>query len=301
MRRALRSLVLLPLVLALLLVASRSHRAALALRGESPADPHVWVPKPSVARILSLGESELLADLIWVRTLVYYGDGLIHQTGMPDVDKLVELVNALDPQFRRPYRWGGFATVFRRRVATLEEYEASVAILRRGVKAFPGDWELHWTLGLRLFFDIKGKDEDEQRRLHEEGAAEIEQAMRLPGAPPTLAVTALAMRTKLGQRDRALRELRELVLATDDPKARAELQKHYAELESEVESEKLGHARDVEDRLWAGDAPWAPRTFWHVMGTRPESGIDLMRIARGERFGSFDASDAEKSEHTSHP
>lgn len=300
MRRA-TPLVILPALGALLLIASRTHQTALALRGQSVTDPHVWVPRPGLARILSLGENELLADLVWVRTLVYYGDGLVHHTGMPDVDKLIELVNALDPQFRRPYRWGGFATVFRMQVATPAEYESSVNILRRGVAAFPRDWELHWTLGIRLYFDIKGTTEEEGRKLHEEGAAEIEQAMHLPGAPPNLAVTALAMRTKLGQRDRALRELRELLLTTEDPKVRAELQKHYAELESEDVSEELGRAAASEDQAWKADAPWTPRSFWHILGPPPTSGIDLNRIARGERFGAFDASDLEKSGHTSNP
>ncbi|HKA88166.1 MAG TPA: hypothetical protein VKE22_10885 [Haliangiales bacterium] len=261
----------------------------------------MWVPKPGLARVLSLAENELVADLVWVRTLIYYGDGIIHQTGVPDVDKLVELVNALDPQFRRPYRWGSLATVFRRRVATPAEYATSVKILRRGIEAFPRDWELHWGLGIRLYFDIKGKDAEEERRLREEGAAEIERAMRLPGAPPTLPVTALAMRTRLGQRDRALREMREMLVATDDPKVRAELQRQYADLESQDVSEEMGRAAEAEDRLWQADAPWAPRTFWHVMGTRPQPGIDLRQMARGEEFGAFDASDSEKSGHTNRP
>src|SRR5262249_45139133 len=132
-------------------------------------------------------ENELAADLAWIDTLLYYGDGLIRQTSMPDVGKLIDQVVASDPRFRRPYMWGSYSLVFRNRLTTSGDYEDSARLLRKAIAVFPDDWELHWALGLRLYFDIKRPDKDEQARIREEGAAMIERAMHLPGAPQDLA------------------------------------------------------------------------------------------------------------------
>jgi hypothetical protein len=260
-----------------LLVASLSHRQALALRRESPEiDAHVAVPAPGLARVLALGENELLADLSWVRTLVYYGDGLVHDTGMPDVEKLVELINRLDPRFRRPYAWGAYATTFRKRVATQEEYHASVDILRRAVAQFPTDWELHWLLGLRLYFDIKDNGSKD------EGAMYIERAMRLPGSPPDLPMLAASLRTRLGQKERALRELREMILTLEDPKARKPLEARYAALASEAASSDLVQDAEKLDKEWKANLPYTPRTMHILVGPPPPVGFDLGNLAGGE-------------------
>ena len=255
-------------------------------------DPHAWVLKPEIARLLTLGENELWADLAWIRTVVYYGNGLVQNTGMPDVEKLIAEVNAVDPRFRRPYFWGSYATVFRQKLATPEEYESSVRILRRAVAAFPDDWELHWNLGIRLYFDIKRSDPDEQRRVNEEGAALIERAMHLPRAPASLAITALAMRSKLGQRERALRTLKEMILTTEDAAARKTLQERYGELVSEDVSRELAKAAKSDEEAWRAAAPWAPRSFFHIMGAPARSGFNLTDIARGEELEILGTADA---------
>src|SRR5262249_54634451 len=157
----------------------------------------------------------------------------VHQTGMPDVELLVRLINTLDPQFHKPYQWGAYATTFRRQIPTEAEYQSSVDVLRRGVEAFPKDWELSWLLGLRLYYDLKEGTADEVQRRKEEGATYIERAMHAPKAPQDLAVLASKMATELGQEERALRDVREMILNTDDPAAKAKLQRRYALLASD--------------------------------------------------------------------
>jgi hypothetical protein len=274
-----------PLFSSLILVAlavlaaatSLAHRRAEALRSaQADVDAHVVVPSPRAARFLSLGENELLADLMWARTLVYYGEGLVKHTGMPDVERLIALINALDPWWRHPYLWGAYATTFRLQVPTQEEFQSSVAILRRAIDRFPDDWEFAWMLGNRLFWDLRPADPETQARLREEGAFYIERAMHLPGAPPNLPIMAAAMRTKLGQKERALRELREMILNADDDQARRELFARYAEMRGAEDSDLLAEARSL-DQAWRATFPYAPRSFYILVGPDPSrrSGIDL--------------------------
>jgi hypothetical protein len=276
MRRIAPAAGLVVAVAALFTVAALAHRRVVALRPPAAdIEAYVTKPTPQAARLMALSHNELLADLYWIKTLIYYGDGLVANHGMPDVESLLALINRVDPYFRKPYQWGSFATTFRQQRATQAEFRSSVDVLRRGIAIFPDDWELAWLLGLRLFLDLKPEDKAERARLQEEGAMYIERAMRLPGAPADLPVLAATLRTKLGQKDRALRELREMILITEDEAARQKLQAKYAALASESASDELAsHAREL-DNAWRRDLPYATRTMYLILGPPPPRVLDL--------------------------
>ena len=293
MARVLRATALFGALALLLTITNAEHRSVLALRPASAdIDRYVTKPTPAAARLMSLSHNELFADLYWIKTLVYYGDGLVANHGMPDVESLVALINRVDPYFRKPYHWGAFAATFRKQIATQAEFQSSVDILRRGVAVFPRDWELCWQLGLRLFLDLKPEDKAERARLQEEGAMYIERAMRLPGAPSDLPILAATMRTKLGQKDRALRALREMILNTEDDGARARLQAQYAGRASEVESAELAtHAREL-DAEWKRELPYVPRTTYLILGPAPPKALDLESLTNEGVFQ--DTTDADE-------
>lgn len=280
-----RIIVLCALALLLIIAARFPGWRAAAMRPEE-IEAHVTIPTVTAARVLSLGHNELFADLTWIRTLIYYGDGLVKGHGMPDVEKLVLLINRLDPWFHRVYMWGAHATTFRSTTggATQQEYLASIEILRRAVEVFPGEWEPAWLLGVRLFFDVKPKTPEEQSRNHEEGAMYIERAMRLPGAPNDLPLLAASLRTRLGQKERALRELREMILTTEDEKARTLLQQRYALMADETASNELGAAARKLEAEWKTNLPYVPPGLYLMVGSPPPRAVDLGALAQGEGF-----------------
>ena len=274
-------------VLALLFVASFTHRQAQALRDEvAEIDRHVVIPSPEAARVLSLGFAEMAADLAWVRMLIYYGDGLIHDTGMPDTEALVRLVNTLDPHFRKAYVWGAYATTMRNGTATNEEYVSSIEVLQRALKVYPNDWELNWILGIRLFMEVKGGTDEEETKRKEEGVMYIERAMHNPKAPPDLPLLAASLRTQLGHKEQALRDLREMILNTDDEKAREKLQARYNALASETAGNELAVAAREFDQAWQAHLPYAPRSYYVLLGDPPTPRVDLDAIVQGQTFDS---------------
>ena len=157
-------------------------------------------------------------------------------------------------------------------------------ILRRGVAVFPNDWELSWLLGLRLFYDLKAPTPEEQKRQQEEGAMYIERAMRLPNAPGDLPLLAASLRTKLGQKERALRELREMILITEDEKARETLEARYAVMASEDASNDLAAEARQLDADWRKYLPYASRTLFIILGPPPPSAINLKQLAEPQDF-----------------
>lgn len=279
-----RHLLLVGVLLACLLaVAALAHRRALALREDATdADRHVTIPSPTAARIMSLGYTEMVADLAWVRMLIYYGNGLVHDNGMPDTEALVRLVNVLDPQFRKVYTWGAYSTTMRQGMATEEEYRSSVEILRRGLEVFPNDWELSWIMGVRLFLEMNGGTDEEKAKRKEEGVMYIERAMHNPKAPKDLPLLAASLRTQLGQKEQALRDLQEMILNTDDDKAREILINRYRGLASETATNELAAAAKEFDREWDELFPYAPATYFVLLGPPPSPTMDLEKIVRGE-------------------
>jgi hypothetical protein len=179
--------------------------------------------------------------------------------------------------------WGAHATTFRGR-AREAEYQSSVDILRRGLAVFPKDWELSWLLGLRLFYDVKAATPEEKNRLREEGAMYIERAMRLPDAPGDLPLLAASLRSKLGQKERALRELREMILTTEDETARETLEARYAVMASEDASNELATEARKLDAEWRAHLPYAPRTLFIILGPPPPAAFDLKQLAEAQDF-----------------
>jgi tetratricopeptide (TPR) repeat protein len=280
------SLVILLLAAAALAVAGnllRDDTIQRRIASEDRSDD-ITIPSPRVARFLSLGYNELAADLAWARTLVYYGDGMQRRTELRHVERLTELVNTLDPHFRRPYWWAAYAVTYRQKNVTDEELRSSVKVLERAVEVFPNDWEMHWLLGTRYFLDIKSDDPREQEKIREKGAAYIERAMRLPNAPTNLPILAASMRTKLGQRERALRALEEMILTQTDDAARKELEERYAALASEDAREAMSEAATEFQARWKQHLPFAPPSLYILLGPRPSGSISLSDIAEGERF-----------------
>jgi hypothetical protein len=254
---------------------------ALLTRDEWPRyEEYVALPPAAAAPLLAMGYRELWADITWARTLVYYGSSHIGDSQFLYLDKFIDNVLALDPTFYRVYRWAAYAVTYKDQRATQAEYRASVRYLERGILAFPDQYELFWLLGIRYWLDLESDDPAERRRFRERAAHLIEQAMRKPDAPPDLATLATTMRTKLGQTERARRELLEMILTTENEAARERMLNRYGALvESTAEVDEIARAvRDLE-AAWQAELPYAPASFYFLLGPPPSPAIDFGELA----------------------
>ncbi|RMH45020.1 MAG: hypothetical protein D6689_00895 [Deltaproteobacteria bacterium] len=291
-----RSLALVAAAVLLALAAQPVKSRALAIRAGWPRfHEYVLLPPPSAAPVLAMGFRELAADITWARATVYYGSA---RPGDPGsylyLDRFIDNILALDPKFRRPYLWAAYAVTYKHGNITAEEAKQSLHYLERAMKAFPDDGEFYWLAGIRLALYIKGETEEETRRIRQRAAELIEQAVRKPNADPTWATIAADLRSELGQREQAIRELRELILITDNEAARQQL---LARLERLVHSvdvanalERAAHEFEEEHQRYL---PYAPATLYVLLGPPPPKGIDFARLATERDLISFEPTDAE--------
>jgi hypothetical protein len=166
-------------------------------RGWQPyesATPILWFQSGPLLKRVSLGFNNLLADVYWIRAIVYYGGQRRTDLARRDfrlLDPLLTFVTTLDSQFRVAYRFGA--------IFLTEGYpngpgrpDQAIALLERGLAANPNGWEYAHDIGFVHYWWLHD---------YKSAAAWFERGARLPGAPPWLAPLAATTLAAGGDRE----------------------------------------------------------------------------------------------------
>lgn len=242
-----------------------------------------YAPTPTAAPFVSLGYRELGADLLYVRLVGYIG---AYDSVPEDAAALAEGIEALDPYFRRIYEVGAIAMTDARRQPDQRLQLRAVALLERGARRFPTDWRMPKLAGQIYLSDLSTTDPAQRREWDERAMLLLESASRKPNAPGTAAVQAAIIGSRLGQRDRAITSLREILLLTSDRQARQQIidqLANIAALDADEVAAELMAARKRFERQWKAERPALPPTFYVLLGPRVEPGFDLTDLATGGR------------------
>jgi hypothetical protein len=273
-------------VAALAFGTARVARVAAKAEQAETVQSEPYAPSPASAPFLSLGYREALADVMFVRLRGYFGG---QQTTPDGVASICEAVIALDPKFHRAYEYCGGAISFFAVTSPSTDQAVllrAVAMLERGAREFPADWRLPNLAGQIYTQDLKTNDPAQRREWDERGTLLVESAIRKPGAPAELQDWAAVMRTKYGQQQRAIRDLREVLLVTTDSRARSRLIARLAQLQNRNADEIAGEiyeARRQFEREWASKRPLIPATWYVLVGPRLQRGFDPVDLATGGR------------------
>lgn len=120
-----------------------------------PATPVLWLQDAPLMRTLSLGFDSLVADLYWIRAVVYFGRQRLSDQGDKNYDLLfpyLDFVTTLDPRFRTAYRFGAIF-LSEPPPGGPNRPDLAIRLLERGMQASPLSWEYphdiafvyHWT------------------------------------------------------------------------------------------------------------------------------------------------------------
>jgi hypothetical protein len=259
--------------------------ARVAAKREAPAvlADEPYAPAPRTAALVTLGYRELAADLLFLRLKGYFGGSESTARG---IAALVEAILALDPQHHRVYEWGARAITLASRGVDNAAYLRAIAVLEAGSRQFPDDWKLPYLAGEIYTQDLKTSDPAQRRAWDERGTLLTESAIRKPNAPAEAATWAATMRTRLGQHQRAVDGLREMLLVTDDATARARLLAKLADLENDAADELAGELLEARRRFeaaWHTTRPAVPAAMYLLLGPPLSPGFDLGQLATGGR------------------
>jgi len=239
-----------------------------------------FAPSPSSAPYVALGYRELAADLFYIRVKLYYSrdDRTVH-----GFRQLIEATVALDPTYYKAYDFVGRGTQWLPGL-TRDDTLWSARLVERGIRYFPDDWNLPYLAGQTYSLDLTEGTQEEVAAWNAHGLDLLDHAMRMPGAPRSLGDFVAHMRTKLGQLERAVRDLNELIATTDDQRTRARLIAQLAELQDRNAEALEGEMNFERDRLierWKRVLPEAPIDMYFLLGDPPKPYIDLGDLAAG--------------------
>lgn len=263
-----------------LATAARLPATAAFLEADGYEDRY-YLPQPAWLVVMSLGHREALADLLWMRLLVYYGEELGHQGHERHIFDYAEAILALDADYLPVYRRVGTLGIYRAQAPPLEDVERAAALMERGAARFPNDGPLMWTTGATLAFELpplyRGHP-DQQEHARERAAPYLIRASQLGAAPPYAVFSSATMLARIGRAEEAATHLEEMYAITDDEDLRAEIAGNIEHLRSEAFATAFVDENARFESAWGRDMPYAPAALYDLIGPIPV--IDTTAVLR---------------------
>ncbi|TNE48212.1 MAG: hypothetical protein EP343_16500 [Deltaproteobacteria bacterium] len=114
-----------------------------------------YLPSSEVLQRLSIGYENFLADLIWIRGLLYVGEHFSTKKGKIDwLPRYAQAVIDLDPKFRYAYVWAAILVVYNRKKTVRQDILHSISFLKQGQKQFPHDYYFPYSLAMSYLSEL---------------------------------------------------------------------------------------------------------------------------------------------------
>ena len=117
------------------------------LRARVVTEELIYLPPTQFLDAISLGYRHALANVLWFRTIGYFGRHYRSDRLYPWLAYMCNVVTDLNPQAEHVYRFGGVILPWEaNRVAE------GIALLEKGTRSIPDSWRLHYMLGFSYYF-----------------------------------------------------------------------------------------------------------------------------------------------------
>jgi hypothetical protein len=211
-----------------------------AARSIEARDEPVYLPQAEYLRPMSLGWQNVLADVLWFRTISYFGKHYRSDRTYPWLAQMCDLVTDLDPRADHVYRFAGVILPWEAGQA-----DAGIRLLEKGLRQFPDSWTLHYHLGFHYYFF---KNDNERALYH------LRTAMGLPDAHPAIARLVAVLAAHQYGPETTMAFLSELQHDVDSPDMRSVVAEHLREAELAAALQRVdGAAAQYRERT--GRAP----------------------------------------------
>jgi hypothetical protein len=271
------------IVIALAVAGDRiRERAQDRYLGAQTYEDVYYLPPPSELILFSLGHRAAVADLVWMKALVYFGDELHHRGSVSNLFRYADAVLALDEHFVRVYRWVASAAIYRTGDVTVEDVRKAIRYLERGVRLFPDDPILAWDLGATYAYELApmlppGPARQEARRKSIDHLA----MAALHGAGPAwLGLQTSRQLDSLGRKEQAVQHLQDLYATATDPAIKAQLEQRLAALQTEAYVDAMRAANAELEANRKRDFPYLNTSLYLVVGPRPPFDGDQLLLRR---------------------
>jgi hypothetical protein len=244
------------------------HSTVLTARESFPAESDLtYVPPANQLRWMSVGYREALADLLWIRALVFSGEN-IGKVDIAATDRFVIGITELSPRFKRAYIWGGITAVYGATgKITRDQVDRSMGIYRRGLERFPESHELLYPAGMLLTHQVastEGYTDQEKEAYAAEGIMMIRKAAAF-GADPLVRRYATTLVAEHGTDQLAIQFLESQLAQAEDEDHRRLLRRKLSQLAGSGAVQAIEATRAQFELERRREAPYLPDTIWAVI------------------------------------
>ena len=162
------------------------ERAAVVQNASGNPFDLMYLPEGKVLRVASLGYRSFLADLVWLRTIQYYGEQRLTTRNYDQAERLFQVIYDLDPHFKGATRFGALVLS-----QDAGNPQGAIALLARASADDPRAWEYPFDQGF-IYHTVLCD--------YAKAGAAYRKAAGLPGAPELAQRLAGASFAKLGDR-----------------------------------------------------------------------------------------------------
>jgi tetratricopeptide (TPR) repeat protein len=126
-------------------------------RGWQPYEPEsgvMWIRSAPLAQRLALSFDNLVADVYWIRAVVYFGGQRQSEGARRNYEQLfplLDLVTSLDPYFRVGYRFGSLFLA-EPPPGGPGRADQAIALLQKGLEQDPARWEYAHDIGFVYYW-----------------------------------------------------------------------------------------------------------------------------------------------------
>jgi hypothetical protein len=247
------------------LTAFEAHRESQTYEDVYYLPPAEWLP------VLSMGYRSAAADLLWCRSLVYFGEEFLRKGTVKHLFNYANAIIALDPDFKSVYPWVATAAMYRAGEFDVKEAMHAADYLRTAVRRWPDDGKLAWELGSMLKFEIYpyvGKDPALGEKISEEAAQHLSAAALMGAGPAWLALNSSSLLQRLGKTEQAIQHLEEVYGSVQDESVKAEIAERLASLRSEAYAAAVREANDQFEAQRAASYPYLSSTMFLLLGSK---------------------------------
>ncbi len=204
------------LVACTLLVAHSDADLGREVSAQPTAPELIYLPPVRFLRAVSLGYEHALADVLWFRTINYFGSHLWTDRDYPWLASMCETVTDLDPHAEYVYEFGGVTLPW-----MADRADDGIALLEKGARNIPQSWRLRYMIGFSYYFF---KDDLAA------ASRAFESAARMPDTPQFVSGMAATIFAAQQGTDNAIAFLAELERGNPNEEMRGAIRERVLEL-----------------------------------------------------------------------
>lgn len=167
--------------------------------------PPLYLPDAPYIKLVTLGFDNFASDLLWFRTVNYFGKQYRSKKDYRWLTHMCELVTALDPKKRDQYIFCANMIAWE-----VKDFEKSIELLTQALNYYPNDWYLLYLRGFNYWYFVNNREKAQE---------DLVRASK-HGAPPFVASIASRLLVEEKAAAVAIDFLESLIRQTADETAR---------------------------------------------------------------------------------